>query len=239
MPGIWLYVLAPIVVTMFGAVLTTVRVPSPRQQGALQHFAAGVVFAALGGEVLPDVMHRHAPAATVVGFVLGVAAMFGMRHWGERLESAPGRKTGLPVGIIVAVGIDALLDGLVIGVSFTAATKIGVLVTVALSLEMLFLGLTTALALRESGASAPKAVAITSGLALLIGVGAWLGLTLLRGLSAGTLGGVLSFGAATLLYLVTEELLHDAHKVPETNLVTSLFFAGFLLLFMIEMWIGG
>ena len=36
-------------------------------------------------------------------------------------------------------------------------------------------------------------------------------------------------------YLATEELLVEAHEVPETPLATATFFAGFLLLMMVEM----
>ncbi len=43
------------------------------------------------------------------------------------------------------------------------------------------------------------------------------------------LAGILGFGVASLLYLVTEELLAEAHEEPDTPLVTSTFFAGFLL----------
>jgi zinc transporter, ZIP family len=71
--------------------------------------------------------------------------------------------------------------------------------------------------------------------ALLIGVGALLGVTVLGGLSSNALGGVLAFGSAALLYLVTEELLVEAHSVGETPLMSSLFFAGFLVLLVIEM----
>jgi ZIP family zinc transporter len=37
-----------------------------------------------------------------------------------------------------------------------------------------------------------------------------------------------------LLYLVTEELLVEAHEQPDTPLVASMFFVGFLALLMIE-----
>jgi ZIP family zinc transporter len=48
-------------------------------------------------------------------------------------------------------------------------------------------------------------------------------------MSGGFLAGVLGFGVASLLYLVTEELLAEAHEVPDTPVVTATFFAGFLL----------
>jgi ZIP family zinc transporter len=69
----------------------------------------------------------------------------------------------------------------------------------------------------------------------MIMLGALLGATLLAGLSGPWLEGVLAFGAAALLYLVTEELLVEAHKLPDTPLMTAGFFLGFLVLFLIEM----
>lgn len=72
----------------------------------------------------------------------------------------------------------------------------------------------------------------SSGLALLILVGALGGATALRDINEHTMAGVLSFGCAALLYLVTEELLVEAHEVPETSLSTATFFAGFLALFV-------
>ena len=48
-------------------------------------------------------------------------------------------------------------------------------------------------------------------------------------------GLLLGFGCAALLYLVTEELLVEAHEVPETPLATASFFVGFLVLLVIEM----
>lgn len=48
---------------------------------------------------------------------------------------------------------------------------------------------------------------------------------------------MLAFGSAALIYLVTEELLVEAHdqEVQENPLTAGLFFPGFLLLIAIEM----
>lgn len=56
-----------------------------------------------------------------------------------------------------------------------------------------------------------------------------------RGAFAHTLASVLSFGCAALLYLVTEELLVDAHEVPETTTATIMFFAGFRIFLLLGM----
>ena len=46
---------------------------------------------------------------------------------------------------------------------------------------------------------------------------------------------MLAFALAALLYLVTEELLAEAHETPDVPLVTALFFVGFLLFLMLGM----
>jgi len=54
------------------------------------------------------------------------------------------------------------------------------------------------------------------------------------GLVGTTLGAVLAFGLAALLYLVTEELLVEAHEVRENTVTTAMFFVGFLVLLMVD-----
>lgn len=46
--------------------------------------------------------------------------------------------------------------------------------------------------------------------------------------------GVISFGQAALLYLVTEELLVEAHEVKETLPATAMFFIGILALIVLD-----
>ena len=95
--------------------------------------------------------------------------------------------------------------------------------------------MSVASSLGEAGVHRRRVLTIVSGLSLAVIVGALLGGTLLQGLSGLTLEIVLSFGAAALLYLVTEELLTEAHEVKETPLITAAFFAGFVLLYLIEL----
>lgn len=46
--------------------------------------------------------------------------------------------------------------------------------------------------------------------------------------------GFFAFGLIDLLYLVTEQLLVEAHEVPERPWITAMIFVGFLLLFLLE-----
>lgn len=47
-------------------------------------------------------------------------------------------------------------------------------------------------------------------------------------------GTVLAVGVAALLYLVTEELLVEAHEVRENTVTTAMFIVGFLVLLMVD-----
>jgi ZIP family zinc transporter len=214
--------------------------PTPRVRSYLQHFAAGVVFAALAVEVLPDVMHRKAPIAASVGFAVGVAAMLAIRALSRRLEAKGQGEAeatgGSSWGTVGVVGIDVLVDGALIGVMLAAERKAaGLLVTVALAIELLSLGLAVAATIIGSGASRARVIATTALLALLPPIGVAGGFFALGGVGGASMEAVLAFAAAALLYLVTEELLVEAHEVPETPPTTATFFAGFLLLMILDM----
>ena len=62
-----------------------------------------------------------------------------------------------------------------------------------------------------------------------------LGTTLLKDLSPNALETILSFGMSALLFLVTEELLTEAHEEKETVWHTAIFFGGFLLFVILGM----
>jgi ZIP family zinc transporter len=53
-------------------------------------------------------------------------------------------------------------------------------------------------------------------------------------LSPVVIAGFLSFGLMALLYLVTEELLVEAHEKPDSPLISAFFFIGFLALLALE-----
>ena len=78
-------------------------------------------------------------------------------------------------------------------------------------------------------------IAATLGLDLLFVLVAAAGASILRNLTGPPLAITLAFGAAALLFLVTEELLVEAHQEPETPLLTATFFVGFLLMLLLGM----
>ena len=195
----------------------------------MQHFAAGVVFAAAAIELLPGVLQRS-PLVAVVGFAAGIAVMFGFRALSaglERRREAAGHG-GLPIGLAVAIAVDFFIDGLILGAGFAAERRVGVLLTVALAVEYLFVGLSLSATL--AGAVSRRFVALAPVvLALLTVAGTAVGVVTLSGASATVLAGVLAFGAVAFMYLATEELLVEAHERGETSIGSVGFFVGFLI----------
>ena len=235
--GILVFALFPAIAMMAGGVVALWRPMKPALISGIQHFAAGVLFCALATELLPDLMHRKMPWVTLLGFTLGVMAMLAVKYFAERCGQKGVSSTKQPTTFFATLGIDIALDGLLVGLGFAAGQKQGLLLTVALTLEVLFLGLSGTAALRQAGVSRPRVLLISFGFVLLLLAGAWAGVNLLGVASESLLDAILAFGLAALLYLVTEELLVEAHEVPETSVQASMFFVGFILLLMLEMFI--
>ena len=229
------YALIPATAVMLGGIAAIIRVPGARLRSAVQHFAAGLVFAAIGVELLPDIVHEGRPVAVLGGFGIGLALMLGIRSWAERGGQKGVSGARQPSGLLATLGVDLIIDGLLIGIGFAAGAKEGLLLTVALATEGLFLGLSGSVAQSKVGVPRPRIILVTAGLATLLLGGAAAGAALLGGLSGWGRELMLSFGASALLYLVTEELLVEAHEEPETAALTGAFFVGFVLLLIVEM----
>ena len=120
---------------------------------------------------------------------------------------------------------------------FLAGAKAGLLLTIALTLEILFLGVTVTEELGANVRSKIKIVAITGGLGLLLPLGVVLA-TPVASFPLAVIDGFLSFGLIALLYLVTEELLVEAHAKPDSPLISAMFFVGFLGLLLLEELMG-
>ena len=223
------FTLIPVVAVLIGSLFAVSRRPSDAFVSAMQHLAAGVVFAAAAAEILPQVMHEGSPIATFTGGALGILVMLS-------LKALEGRASG-PIAMLGAVAVDILIDGLVLGLAFVAGGKAGVLLTIALTLEVLFLGLTVTTELGETFKSKARIIGITMGIALLLPIGAAIA-TPVATFPPVVIAGFLSFGLMALLYLVTEELLVEAHEKPDTPLISAMFFIGFLGLLLIEEFLG-
>jgi ZIP family zinc transporter len=225
----------PAVIALAGGILAAFWTPNHSTRSLIQHFAAGVVLAALAVELLPEISREHAPGLVLVGsFALGSLFMYALKLWTMRMEHAAslsGAAKGLSTGLLLATFIDVATDGFIIGAGFAAGGETGTILALGLSVELLFLGL----ALTSNATAGWRIVAISGALGLTVLCFAVLGNLLLAGASHAVIGGTLAFSAAALLYLVTEELLMEAHEVEEKPISTLVLFGGFLTFWSIQL----
>ena len=244
----------PVAASAIGAVVAAIRPPGARVVSGVQHFAAGVVTAALVGEIMPELAREGRLGWTVVGFVAGAILVLGLGAYGRRQEEAATEDAGapvaaaghlrrravaaataatLPIGMLGAMAVDLLLDGVLVGLGVRLGSTQGLILTIALTLEILFLGLSVVAELTETGLSKVRSVLVCTGLGLMTAVGAIGGALLLADVSASVMSAVLAFGAAALLYLVVEELLVEAHEERESVALGAMFFLGFLVIYVL------
>lgn len=233
-----LLTLIPAAAVIAGALLGFVWRPGATVRSAVQHFTAGVVMAAVGAELLPELGDAH-PLGIAIGFTLGGALMLAIKRWigepGETEEETPGEKPGgNNTGLLVTVGVDLFIDGLLCAVALAAAPESGLVIVAALTLEVFFLGLATSVSLSRPGAGA-GGVMKACGLAVLVPIGGASGALAFLSLPDLWQVGILAFATAALIYLVTEELLAEAHEDGEdTTFVAATFFLGFLAVLMLK-----
>ncbi len=77
------YALIPATTIIGGGALAALRPPGPKVRSAVQHFAAGLVFAAVAVAILPGMIHERKPVAAFIGFAIGVALMLLVKRNGR------------------------------------------------------------------------------------------------------------------------------------------------------------
>ena len=145
------------------------------------------------------------------------------------LPTSPSR--GIPWSLLSVVTVDAFLDGILIGMAITAGTNMGWMMTIALSVEMFFLGITTSSTLVKRGVHRALAILLSVAIPLFLILGGVAGFTVCASFAPPGFLACLSFGVAALIYLVCDELLVEAHENLENDTwyVTAQLFVGFFL----------
>lgn len=213
-------------VLLLGASLGSFFKMSVKLISLVQHLVAGIIFAAVATELLPKILEVHSPLHIVIGFSLGVGLMTLIKALTDHDES-----DSFSWGLLVGVGIDLFIDGLLIAIAFISGEKTGQFMALALCMEVAFLALTLSTNLQEKIKQSRKIIVFLI-LSLLLPLGTSTGILILNHLPSLFITEALSFGVGALLYLVIEELLAEAHKTKDTPLITSSFFLGFLIIFL-------
>lgn len=240
------YIAAPLLAPAIGALIALKTQPSSRQQSIIQHLAAGLVFAAATIELLPVLVKGKHPLASAIGFLLGLGVLlavkrtFGGHYHGDRDENTHHQHIDNESSVSIApawaaVSLDVAIDGLLIGLGFAIGSHEGKILTLAMTVEVLFIGMSMLNSCRERKLSRGRSLAIAASSGLILAVMAVIGTKVVSVLHGTAYQAMLAFGIAALLYLVTEELLVEAHETPDEPIETASFFAGFLIILVLAL----
>ncbi|HAN79447.1 MAG TPA: transporter [Bacteroidales bacterium] len=235
--------LIPLAAMLAGAVAAVLFSISNKIRSLILHLAAGVVFAVVSIELLPIVVSKNNLVGTSVGFFAGLGLMLLIKHFSHKaeekhkaaLKSNAGTvlKSLIPWALLIGIGVDIFIDGILLGVGFAAGQSEGMLLCIALSLEILVLGIVVATELKNEQLKKRKIIYLVAILSSSFVVGAFVGSIMLSILSENSITYVLAFGLSALMYLVTEELLVEAHEHKDTPLNTAVFFIGFFIFLIV------
>jgi len=141
----------------------------------------------------------------------------------------------IPYGLITAVWVNGAIDGLLIGIAFVSSGAAGIITSIALGIEQGLLGITTTKSLAKKFSNL-KTFIIAVLLVVPIPIFGMIAGKFLNGLSGAVFAAINAFGLSGLLYLVTEELLIEAHEEEGTDkwYVSIHTFLGFLIVIVLH-----
>ena len=224
--SIWL--LAPATALVFGAALASRIKIGDKARCGLQHLAAGVITAAVAADLVPEMVGVERIPAVLIGFAIGTALVLMLKFFGPNDEAFESTENRAPkvLGLLSVVGIDLLIDGLLVGIAIVV-TGSGAVLGIAISIETLALGLAIGVTLSDGRVKLWRILVLMLILAGLLMIGGMIGLFSTNSFTGDLRTAVIAFGAAALLYLVVEELLVEAHKSRDSMIGSLLFFVGF------------
>jgi ZIP family zinc transporter len=235
------YLVFPLLAPAIGGLIGLRLKPSPKTQSLIRHIAAGLVFAAAAVELLPKLLADKQPLGTIIGFAIGIGFLLfisrlsGGHYHGDADETEDHQHTNrnqkdTVTGMLTAITFDVAIDGLLIGIGFATGVRGGQLLTLAISTEALFIGMTIVASCKQLKISDFQNFILAAFPGFVLVIMAYVGVTVLSNLHSAIHQALIAFGIAALLYLVTEELLVEAHESPDEPIEVVGFFGGFLLL---------
>lgn len=219
----------PIVGIIAGTLIGLYTNPSPKAISAMKYLAAGVIMAAVSGEVQPEInkgTSRKARLYILGGMFMGAAAMLTLRTVFKRENTMEGKT---PWALLTAIGIDFAVDSMLIGMSLNIGVggTTAFIMSASLGLEIALITMATT---AEMSDVSHKEIAIVSsvlsGIVLVFGLGGkYLGSYLSK---TPKFCGLLAFAVIALIYLIAEELLRESRKGHiDVRLSAGMLFLGY------------
>ncbi|MEU8419755.1 ZIP family zinc transporter [Micromonospora sp. NPDC048835] len=219
------------------------RVPQ-RLIASVMAFGAGVLLSAVSFELIAEAHAQGGLLPTTLGAAAGAVvytlanlalARRGARHRKRSGDQQPSEVEQPGSGSALAVG--ALLDGVpesvVIGASLLSGGAVSLVTVAAVFLSNVPEGLSSAAGMRQAGRSRRYVFLLWTGIALVSGVAALVGNTLLGGAPPEALAAITALAAGAILAMITDTMVPEAFENAHL-LVGLITVAGFLTAFALS-----
>ena len=216
------------------------RIP-PKVVAGIMALGAGVLISALAFELVDEAVTKGGLAATVAGFLTGavvyvalniVLASYGARHRKRSGDKQPNASGGSGSAIAIGALLDGIPESMVLGLGFLTGGGVSVTMLAAVFISNVPEGLSSTAGWKKAGRSPLYVFGVWGGIALISGVAALAGFTLLDGASPGTLAFVNALAAGAILAMISDTMIPEAFQEDSlyAGLLTTLGFLAALSL---------
>ena len=232
--NVLLLALLPAAGNFAGGVLAEFLRVSQRTLSFALHAAAGILFAVVGIELMPEALEGAPPWIMLIAFVLGgIAAVLIDQAIGLiqiRAASRAGADVeASPWGIYFGVAVDLFSDGVIIGTGSIINPALGVLLALGQVPADIPEGFATIATFKNKGVPRAKRILLSASFAVPILLGATIGYWAVRGQPDWVKLGLLAFTAGILLTVAVEEIVVEAHGEEDSRWASLFMIGGFAL----------
>lgn len=207
--------------------------PLKRLNRAL-HAAAGVVFAVIAVELMPEALAVISGWEVGVAFGLGGLAYIALQAGVGKIQDIRGNPGAAHLGmwmIYIAVAVDLFTDGLLIGTGSAVSLSMAVVLAAGQVLADIPEGYATIANMKDKGVPRPKRMLLSALFVVPVVGAAIFAFYLLRGQSESLKMAGLAFTAGLLAVAVIEDMITEAHEAIEDSRWSILAFTGGFVLF--------
>jgi ZIP family zinc transporter len=226
---------------ILGALVAYFTAISRRLVAVVMSFGSGVLISALAFDLMDEAYHRGGLDSTSFGFLGGAAiytaANIYLSRRGAKHRKRSGDQQPSDSGSGIAIAIGALLDGIpesiVIGVSMIGGGAVSWVAVIAIFLSNVPEGLSSAAGMKSAGRSATYIFGLWTAIAVTSGVAALIGYVVFAGLSAEVIAATTAVAAGAILAMIADTMIPEAFEVAHdyAGLITV---AGFLAAFSLS-----
>ena len=206
------------------------------------HFAAGIILAVVGIELMPNALEVDQPWIPIAAFLGGGFAFLLLEKMADYVKGRFGgdnNKTGTAWGIYIGVAIDLFSDGIMIGTGSTVSISLGLLLALGQVPADIPEGFATIATFKKRGISKKMRYLLAAGFVIPIFLGATVGYWAVRESAEIVQFSLLAFTAGILMSVSIEEILSEAHDKPDPAFASVFLTAGFALFALLTVYLEG